>query len=173
MLGSWLGGSAGRGLRVSSTKEVQEGEGKRDRMGTFLLPKSWRCSSRLSQQVAEGQPTDYSPAPRGKVTWFVSTGYFGGSRRCSVNPGALTSKETQARSFSLEEMLISAGQGLRAHHRKRMLRLSRTMVLPRLPQGLGSECVCGGPRGRGTPGRFGRAQAMDVRIHREGVSFKR
>lgn len=67
-----------------------------------------------------------------------------------MNPGTLTSKETQVRSFPGEEMLVSEGQGISARHRKRMLHLSSKMVLPMSPQGLGSECVCSGSRGRGT-----------------------
>lgn len=69
-----------------------------------------------------------------------------------------TNKQRNTRgSFSREETLISEGQGIRVRHRKRTLRLSRPMVLPMSPRGLGSGCVRSGPRGRGTPGRFGGA----------------
>lgn len=37
LLGGWLAGEVGRGSEVFSTKEVQEGERRGDKMGTFLL----------------------------------------------------------------------------------------------------------------------------------------
>lgn len=120
----------GKQADVSSPEEVQEDEGKRGSMGTFLtwtkgvegvLPGQ---ASRWRRGTAHRQLT---PAPGRKITRGATTGSLGDSRRCSVNPDTSTNKETQA-SFSLKEMLVSENEGKRMHPRD--FDFSRAMVLP-------------------------------------------
>lgn len=95
---AWVG-EVGRALRVFSTKEAQEWEKKGDKMGTFLL---WTKGDGgvlpcPAGGVEDSRQTTNTPVPGRKITWPVTTGCFGVSRRCSVSPDVLTSKETQVR----------------------------------------------------------------------------
>lgn len=146
-------------------------------MDTFLLwtervegvlpdPASWRC--RNSTEM-----TNF-PAPMRKITWPRTTGCFGGSRRCSVNPDVFTSKETQVRGLLPKGEAGKREPGHQGAPREETIPPCDVMGLPSDLTARTEPGRCGWSKGQALQGGwFGRALAMDARIHMENASFKR
>lgn len=92
--------------------------------------------------VEDSRQTTNTPVPGRKLTWPVTTGCFGVSRRCSVSPDVLTSKETQVRGLVPKGDVDKREPGCEGAPRKRpFLLVVRSSCLLISWQGLSPECI--------------------------------